>query len=88
MPTSHGVPRHQAMLSIFEFLHTYCCKSLSEAYRVRGVSMLKSSSPLCCGFLHLFFVFVFRIVSSLLGGREICQVVCFRATSQGEHKLM
>jgi len=41
-----------------------------------NVSMLKSSSPLCCKFLHLFPMFVFGIVNSLLGGREISWVVC------------
>jgi hypothetical protein len=52
------------------------------------MSMLKSSSPLCCGFFHMFPMSMFGIVSSLSKGREICQVVYLWATSQGEHNLM
>jgi hypothetical protein len=66
------VSSHQAVSSTFEFLHTYCCKSPSGAYRGGGVSMLKSSCPLCCGFLHMFPMSMFGIINSLSRGREIC----------------
>jgi hypothetical protein len=70
--TSGRVLWHQAVSSTFEFIHNCCCKFSSEAYRSGVLFMLKNSSPLCCGSLHLFLVFVFGIVNSLLGGREIC----------------
>jgi hypothetical protein len=79
---------HQTMSSTFEFLHTCYRKSLSGAYRGGKMFVLKSCSPLYCQFLHLFLVYVFRIINSLLRCREISQVVCLRATSQGEHKLV
>jgi hypothetical protein len=41
------------------------------------VFVLKSLSPLCSGFLHLFLMFVFGIINSLSRGQEICQVLCF-----------
>ncbi len=37
--------------------------------------VLKSSSLLCCGFLHLFPMFVIGIVSSISNNKEMCQVV-------------
>ncbi len=43
--------------------------------------MLKISSPLCCGFLHMFFLVVFGIVSFLSRDKEISWVVCFEVTS-------
>jgi hypothetical protein len=76
--TSGGVPRHQVKSSTFEFLHTYCCKSLNEAYMCESMYMLKSSSPLCCQFLHLFPMFVFGIVKFLLGGRESIKLCVFK----------
>jgi hypothetical protein len=75
------MPHHQIRSSTFEFLHTYCYKSMSKAYRGESVYMLRSSSPLCGQFLHLFPMFVFGIINFLLGGSEIYQVVCFQATS-------
>ncbi len=42
--------------------------------------VLKSSSPLCCGFLHLFPMFMFGIISFLLGVKEIYEVVCLQVT--------
>jgi hypothetical protein len=79
---------HSTTSSIFEFLHINCHKSLNGTYRGGSLSMLKSSSPLCCGFLHLFPMSVFGIINYLSRGREICQVVCLWATSQGDHKLV
>jgi hypothetical protein len=76
------------MSSTFEFLHIHCCKSRNKACKGGGMYVLKSSSPLCCGFLHLFPMSKFGIISFLLGGREIYEVVCLQATSQGEHKLV
>ncbi len=67
---------HQVASSTFEFLHICCCKSSSGTYKGEGVSMLKSSSALCYGFLHCCPVFVFGIINSLSRGREICQVMC------------
>jgi hypothetical protein len=87
IPTSGGALCHQAV-STFEFLHNYCFKSSSKAYRGGGMYVLKGSSPLCCGLLHLFLVSMFGIVSFLSGVKEICQIVCLRATSKGEHNLM
>jgi hypothetical protein len=65
------------LVTTFEFLHNYCHKSSSKAYKGGSVFVLKSSSPLCCEFLHLFHVFVFGIIGSLSWGREIFQVMCF-----------
>jgi len=62
---------HQVASLTFEFLHTCCRKSPSKAYRGGGVFVLKNSSPLCCGFLHLYHVSMFGIISSLSGGRKI-----------------
>ncbi len=62
---------HQVASSAFEFLHNCCCKFSSRAYRGGGVFVLKKSSPLCCGFLHLFPMLVFGIVKSLSRVREI-----------------
>jgi hypothetical protein len=78
---------HQAA-STFEFLHKCCHKFPSEAYKGGGVFVLKSSSLLCSGFLHLFPMFVFGIVNSVSKSKEICQVVCLRAISQSEHNLV
>jgi hypothetical protein len=66
---------HQVGSSTFEFLHNYCRRSLSKAYMGGGVSMLKSFFPLSCGLLPLFPMSMFGIVNSLLGGREIYQVM-------------
>jgi hypothetical protein len=88
IPIGGGMPHHQAMSSTFEFLHNCCCKFFNVAYKGGSMSMLKSSSPLCCGFLHLFLMFVFGIVNSLLGGRKICPVVCHQVTSPKKHNLV
>jgi hypothetical protein len=58
--------------STFEFLYNCCHKFSNGAYKGGGVYVLKSSSPLCCGFLHMFLMSMFRIINFLLGGREIC----------------
>jgi hypothetical protein len=79
---------HQATSSTFEFLHIHYRKSQNEACKGGGMYVLKSSSPLCCGFLHLFPMSEFGIISYLLRGREIYEVVCLQATSQGEHKFV
>jgi hypothetical protein len=79
---------HQAMSLTFEFIHNYSSKSPNKTYKGGNVYVLKSSYPLCCGFLHMFHVSVFGIVNFLSRGREIYQVVCLRATSQNEHKVM
>lgn len=79
---------YQATSSTFEFLHACCCKFPSEVDRGGDVSMLKRSSPLFYGFLHLCFVFDFGIVNSLLEGREIYKVICLRVTLKGKHKLV
>ncbi len=39
--------------------------------------VLKSSSPLCCGFLHLFLMYVFRIISSLSRVGKFVKVYVF-----------
>jgi hypothetical protein len=79
---------HQVMSSTFEFLHNCCHKFPSGAYKGGGGYVLKSSYPLCCGFLHLFHVSVFGIVNSLLRGRETYKNVCLQATSHNKHKLV
>ncbi len=79
---------HQAVSLTFEFIHNYFSKSSNKTYKGGNVYVLKSSCPLCCGFLHMFPMFVFGIVNFLSRGMEIYQVVCFWATSQSEHKVM
>jgi hypothetical protein len=75
IPTCGGVSHHQATSSTFEFLHIYYHKSQNEACKGGNMYVLKGS-PLCCGFLHLCPMSKFGIISSLLGGREIYEVVC------------
>jgi hypothetical protein len=64
------------VLSTFEFLHT-CYKFLSGAYRGGGVFMLKSSSPSCCGFLHLFLMSMFGIVNFYQGVGKSVRLCAF-----------
>jgi hypothetical protein len=71
--TTLGTNKWWNVMSLtFEFLHNYCHKSSSEVYKDGRVYVLKSFSPLCCGFLHLFRMFMFGIINSLLRGRKIC----------------
>jgi hypothetical protein len=62
-----GVSCHQVMSSTFEFMHNCCHKSLNEACRGGRVYVLKSSSPSCCGFLHLFPMSMFGIANFYQG---------------------
>jgi len=62
---------HQVASPTFEFLHNFCHKSPSKAYKGGVVYVLKKFSRLCCGFLHLFHVSMFGIINSLSRGREI-----------------
>jgi hypothetical protein len=56
----------------------YCHKFKGGAYRGGNVSMLKISYPLCCGFLHLFLMFVFKIVCSLSGVVKFVRLCAFK----------
>ncbi len=41
-------------------------------------ALLKNSTPLCCGFLHLFLVFVFGIINFLLRVGKFFRFCAFR----------
>jgi hypothetical protein len=66
-----GVSHHQ-------LLHNYCHESPNRAYRGENVYMLKGSSSLCCGFLHLIPMSMFGIVNSFLGVGKFVRVCAFK----------
>ncbi len=51
---------------------------MGGAYRGGNVSMLNISYPLCCGFLHLFLMFVFKIANFLSSVATLVRLCAFK----------